>query len=89
MSSVGGAASNEGPALDEEHIEVAVVVVVEQRRAGTDHLEHVSLPGHTIVVDETEAGFAGCVTECGRHGHAASGRLAGAQERRGRHERCR
>ena len=46
------------PALDEEHVQVAVVVVVEQRHAGAHLLGHVVLAGGAVDVGEGQAG--GC-----------------------------
>ena len=50
-------------ALHEIHVEVAVLVVVEERDAGADHLGHVELARHAVDVDEVEAGVRGAIDE--------------------------
>ena len=46
----------EEAALDQVEVEVAVVVVVEERRAGADDLRVVEVPAHAVPVPEVETG---------------------------------
>ena len=64
----GPCASPAGPglsvdALDDEDVEVAVVVEVEERAAAADHFRQEQLTTRAVDVDEVEAGVAGLVDE--------------------------
>ena len=85
-------------ALDQVEVEIAVVVVVEERRAGADHLRIVEAPAHAVPVPEVEAGAPGGVGEpdfalsrprgagqgrrCDRNGDAGSARCHRSPPRR-------
>jgi hypothetical protein len=49
--------------LHQIHVEVAVLVVVEERHARADHLGHVELTRHAVDVHEVEAGVRGAIDE--------------------------
>ena len=73
--------------LNEVHVEVAVVVVVEQRDARRDDLGVVEPPGHAVDMDEVETGLLRPIDEPGAghgDGDAPGGRdgaAAGEAER--------
>ena len=74
-------AVSEQLALHEVHVEVAVVVVVEESRARSRHLRLVELAGHAVEVDEVEPGLGGPIDEplpVGAAGATASAPGAGA-----------
>ncbi len=56
-------AAVEGRALHQIDVQVAVVIVVEQRHAGTHDLGHVVTPGGTVEVMKVETGLRGHVAE--------------------------
>ena len=56
-------ARSEQLALHQVDVEVAVIVVVEERRTGAGDLGHIELAGHTVEVYEVEAAFGGHVAE--------------------------
>ena len=78
-----------GAALDEEDVEVAVVVVVEQRDAGAHHLGQVVLAGRAVDVREHEARRGGRLDEERFGGRRRRRRTAAnrAQRDRGRRRR--
>ena len=55
-----GAFGSKGLALQQVHIEIAVVVVVDERSASAHHFRHVELPARAVLVDERE-------TDAGSH----------------------
>ena len=84
----GGRRRAERLTLHQIHVQVAVLVVVEERDAGRQHLGHVELTRHAVDVDEVEAGFPGAIHEpvrSGRRRRVFMWRAAGARRET---ERC-
>ena len=76
--------------LEEDEVEIAVVVVVEEGAAGTVDLGHVELPGPTAAVNEPHADLLGALDEeLGRRarfrhlGRSSAARHGGVAERGG------
>ena len=65
---IGLAALFERPALHYKDIQIAIVVVVQERYTGRRKLHHIPLSGHAIVVLEHKPGFAGGIAEWGTRG---------------------
>ena len=56
-----GASAREPAALNQIHIEVVVVVEVEERDTRAENLGHVELTRHAVDVNEVEAGGGGAI----------------------------
>jgi len=60
---IDGLARSQHLALREVDVEIAVVVVVEQRDAAAHHFREIEIAGHAVEVGEVEAGCGGAIDE--------------------------